>query len=408
MTHRLYYTDPTLTEFDAQITDIVPSPRPALVLDSTAFYPTSGGQIFDTGTLRVGNRLLTVTEVAEDEDSGRIVHFVEGELGHIAVADRAHGTIDVARRRDHIQQHSGQHVLSAAFIQLFKMATVSFHMGAESCTIDLATPNLSREQIIQAEELANHVVFEDRPVSIRFVKADQAQELGLRKIPELGKAELRLIDIQDFDLTACGGTHVARTGEIGAILLRKTEKTKQGVRVEFVCGVRALHTARKDYESLNQAAELFSAHIWDVPQQLRKMLDDVKAERKSKQQLLEELAHLNAQRLLGEAPEENGIRVISHAFPERDLSFIKLVAQQATRSGRKVIVFLGCGTPSPGMVFAQTPGLPFDMSAQIKQATALAGGRGGGTKDLAQGGAQDATKLQMAIAQAAEQVRRGT
>ena len=152
-----------------------------------------------------------------------------------------------------MQQHSGQHVLSAAFVQLFEIFTVSFHMGADYCSIDLDTKNLSAQQVEAAEGLANDVVTQNRPVSIRFVSQEEARSLGLRKLPPADKEVLRLIDIHDFDLTACGGTHVTGTGQIGSILLRKTEKVKQGWRVEFVCGQRAVRTARRDYAVLTEA-----------------------------------------------------------------------------------------------------------------------------------------------------------
>jgi len=404
MTCRLYYTEPALTKFEAEVTAVFSAPRPGVILNRTAFYPTSGGQSFDMGWLSVGSHSLRVVEVGENEDDS-ILHFIEGELVGIATGAKVQGLIDLQRRRDHMQQHSGQHVLSAAFMRLFDMHTVSFHMGTESCTIDLATSSVSPEQVKKAEELADQVVFEDRPVQIRFVKAEQAQDLGLRKIPQLGKNELRLIDIQDFDLTACGGTHVARTGEIGAILLRKTERTKQGVRVEFVCGTSAIRTARKDYESLNEAAALFSAHLWDVPQQIRKSLEEAKTDRKGREMLLEELAQLHADKLLAEIPEHNGFRLLSRIFPDRDLAFIKLVAQKATRSSKSAVALLGCSGSAPGIVFAQTSGLPFDMSTLMKTATAALGGRGGGTKDMAQGGAPESNRLEEVIAQAAAQLR---
>src|SRR5215831_16723168 len=230
MTHRLYYHDSFLYTFDAIVLESLEREgKRAIVLDRTAFYPTSGGQVHDTGKLVLADeREFPVTEVA-DEDNGRIFHFTEEPLpaGTVVV-----GRVDAARRRDHMQQHSGQHVLSAAFIRLFNMPTVSFHMGAESCTIDLETASLTPSQVQEAERLANEVVLEDRPVSVRFVALEEARKLGLRKLPPKQSGDLRLIDIREFDLTACGGTHVRSTGQIGAILLRKTEKVKQGVRVE--------------------------------------------------------------------------------------------------------------------------------------------------------------------------------
>ncbi len=203
--------------------------------------------------------------------------------------------IDADRRRDHMQQHSGQHVLSAAFEKLYGFATVSFHMGDESCTIDLAADAVTAKQLQSAEKLANEVIAEDRPVEIRFATPDEARAMGVRKIPATERDRLRLIDIRDFDLNACGGTHVRSTGQIGAILLRKTEKVKQGVRVEFVCGLRAVRTARHDFETLTEAAAVFSTHIWEVPQQVRKSLDEIKSAQKAQHHLLEEVAELQAE-----------------------------------------------------------------------------------------------------------------
>src|SRR5215471_8868416 len=298
MTQRLYYHDSFLYDFDAQVVELLQrNGKHAVVLDRTAFYPTSGGQVHDTGKFLLSDKKeVAVVEVA-DEDDGRIFHLA---VEPVSVGSRVRGSIDGVRRRDHMQQHSGQHVLSAAFVRLFQMPTVSFHMGAESCTIDLETAGLSASHIEQAEQLANEVVLEDRPVAIRFVALEEARELGLRKLPPKQTGDLRLIDIADFDLTACGGTHVASTGQIGAILVRKTEKVKQGMRVEFVCGLRTVATARKDYTALTEAAGLLSTHIHELPQQVAKAGEESRAAGRAHHKLLEELAELHAQRLLAQ------------------------------------------------------------------------------------------------------------
>ena len=233
MTDRLYYHDSFLYDFDAEVRSVVETPRPAVILDRTAFYPTSGGQIHDTGWLVSGDEKHRVTETADAED-GHVIHYLEAPLKNAQPGTRVRGEIDATRRRDHMQQHSAQHVLSAAFVRLFNMPTVSFHMADDYCTIDLDTPSLSKEQIESAERMANEIVLDNRPVNIRFVKRDEAAALGLRKLPPSERDQLRLIDIRDFDLTACGGTHVNQTGQIGGVFLRKTEKVRQGYRVEFV------------------------------------------------------------------------------------------------------------------------------------------------------------------------------
>jgi alanyl-tRNA synthetase len=330
MTERLYYRDSFLYEFDAKVLDTVATsgsdPRTAIILDRTAFYPTSGGQVFDTGEilLTATNSHLRVAEVAERDD-GTILHVLQDSTS-VPKAIRIRGLIDEDRRRDHMQQHSGQHVLSAAFVRLFELRTVSFHMGADYCSIDLDAKSLNLKQVEAAEALANEVVQENRPVEIRFVTQEEARGLGLRKLPPVQKAELRLIDIRDFDVTACGGTHVHGTAQIGSILLRKTEKVRQGWRVEFVCGKRAVSTARRDYTTLSDAAGVLSTHLWEVPQQIQKLQEESRASRKSREQLHEEMAGLHAERMLSEAGEIGGRKIIARTFPDRDLGFIKMLA----------------------------------------------------------------------------------
>ncbi len=227
--------------------------------------------------------------------------------------------------------------------------------------------------------------------------------MGVRKIPPAEREKLRLIDIREFDLNACGGTHVRSTGQIGSILLRKTEKVRQGVRVEFVCGWRAVRTARRDFETLTEAAAVFSTHIWDVPQQVRKSLDEIKTAQKAQHRLLEEVAELQAHQMLQSAEERGGHKLVVQFFPERDLAFIKMLAQKLTRSGNAVAL-LGCGGPQPSLVFAQTPGLANDMGALMKQTVQQLGTRGGGTRDMAQGGAPDSASAERALQQAASAI----
>jgi len=400
MTDRLYYHDSFLYNFDAEIRSAVENPRPAVILDRSAFYPTSGGQIHDTGWLISGDERLRVTEVA-DTDHGHIVHYLEAPLKNVQPGTRIHGEIDPARRRDHMQQHSAQHVLSAAFIRLFNMPTVSFHMADDYCSIDLDTPALTKEQIESAERLANEIVLENRSVDIRFVTRAEAEKLGLRKLPPTERDQLRLIDIHDFDLTACGGTHVSSTGQIGAILLRKSEKARHGYRVEFVAGMRAISTARLDFSTLTETAALFSAHIYDVPQQARKSLEEIKSLRKEREQSQDELADAQVSMLLKETPESEGGKVIVRTLSGRDLNFLKLLAQKITRQSQSVAL-LASDSPQPALVFAQSPGQPHDMGKLLKETLAKLGGRGGGSKDLAQGGAPSSEGLKEAVAAAAQ------
>ncbi len=401
MTDRLYYRDSFLYNFDAEVRSVLESPCPALILDRTAFYPTSGGQIHDTGWLENSDAKFRVTEVADTED-GHIVHYLEAPLKNVHPGTRVHGTVDAARRRDHMQQHSAQHVLSAAFVRLFNMPTVSFHMADDYCSIDLDTPSLTEEQIESAERLANEIVLESRPVDVRYVTRDEAASLGLRKLPPADRDQLRIIDIRDLDLSACGGTHVTHTGQIAGLLLRKYEKVRQRYRVEFVAGQRAVATARRDFSTLTETAALFSSHIYDVPEQARKSLDEIRSLRKQYEQSQDDLAAAQAATLFAETPETNGRKIIVRTFSGRDLAYLKLLAQKLTRQSSSAIALLAGESPQPALVFAQSAGQPHDMAALLKQTVSSLGGRGGGGKDLAQGGVPQSANLAAALTAAAQ------
>ena len=397
MTKRLYYDSSETHEFDSVVEDVAPlSPeqaRPSVILRETAFYPTSGGQVHDTGWLTLdGAERLRVTEVAEAEN-GRIVHYLEAPPKLPLAGAAVHGSIDLERRRDHMQQHTGQHVLSAAFVELYQMPTVSFHMGEDYCSIDLATPSVSSAQIAGAEKRANQIVFENRPVRIRYVSRAEAEKLGLRKLPPAERDELRLVEVADFDLSACGGTHVGASGQIGAIVLRKSERVRQGTRVEFVCGNRAVRMARRDYSALSEAAALFSAQLWDVPEQIRKSVEENKLLRKQKDDALDQLAELMASAALRDQPEMHGRKIIVHVFSDRDIGFAKLFAQKVTRAGTPAIALVASTLDPPGLVFAQTPGGSADMGGLLKQVVSSVGGRGGGSRDFAQGGVPAGSKI---------------
>jgi alanyl-tRNA synthetase len=286
-------------------------------------------------------------------------------------------------------------------VRLFNIPTVSFHMGDDYCSIDLDTAMLSKDQIEAAERLANEIILENRGVAIRFVTREEAGKLGLRKLPPAERDELRLIDIREFDLSACGGTHVNQTGQIGCVLLRKTERVRQGWRVEFVAGQRAVATARRDFSTLTEAAALFSAHINDVPQQARKSLDEIRFLRKEREQAQEELAEAQAAAFLGTIPESSGRKLVIRIFADRDMNSLKLLAQKLIRLAPNIVAMLATTSPQPSLVFAQSAGQPYDMGALMKQTMSKLGGRGGGSKDMAQGGVPNAVGIESALKDAA-------
>jgi alanyl-tRNA synthetase len=429
MTERLYYQNSFLYNFTASVESVreLADGRHALLLDRTAFYATSGGQPFDTGWVEfvaaetdapIGLPKLRVSEVVEEESTGKILHIVENPsenlAAQLAVPLRVRGFIDVDRRQDHMQQHSGQHVLSAAFLKLFDAPTLSFHLGEESCAIDLDIANLGSAQLEQAERFANRFVWEDRQVLMHEVTPEQARAIGVRKIPEAEReakyATLRLIEIRGVDVCACGGTHVKTTGQIGNIQLRKAERVRQGMRVEFVCGARALRFARKDFQVLTEAAALYSSQLWEVPTQTAKLIDSGKAAQKQQQKLLAEVAALSAQQTLARTPLEHGRKIVAEFVGDRDLEFVKLYAQKLIAAEGNVIALLGAGQGTPALVFAQSLGAQscgaaFDAGAELKAIVSSVGGRGGGTRELAQGGVPSAEVIPELIARAARRVR---
>jgi alanyl-tRNA synthetase len=374
MTERLYYTEPARRSFDATVTALVQHEgSPAIVLDRTAFYPTSGGQPFDTGRLGSTDVLNTI------DDDERVLHVVRAPL---AVGDVVHGEIDWHRRFDHMQQHTGQHVLSAAFDRLLDDRTMSFHMGSESSTIDLAR-EVPAADVERCVDQANHVVWDDRPVTIRFASPEEAARLPLRKEP-VRQGPLRLIEIRDFDLSACGGTHVSRTGEIGLIAVTAAERFRGGTRVTFVCGARALHTLRGLRDAVAGSVRSLSVLPHELPAAVEKVQAEGKQARKTIARLQSELAVHEAARLMAASPEVDGVRRVAQVLDGWDPPGLKAVALSMVGQGRVAVALVGTSSPI-AVVVARSAGVAIDANAVLQQLLARFGGRGGGKADLAQG-----------------------
>jgi alanyl-tRNA synthetase len=385
MTDRLYYDDPYLREFDATVTAVEWRDNRAMVaLDRTAFYPTSGGQPFDVGTL--GS--LRVVDVV-DENGGTIAHVVEN--GAPQVGERVHGRVDWARRFDHMQQHTGQHLLSAACEHLFHVATRSFHLGAAASTIDVAR-EMTPQEIATAETEANRVVWDDRPVAIRYATAEEAASLKLRKEPVRG-GTLRLIDVEAFDLSACGGTHVSRTGAIGIIAVASWERFKGGQRIEFLCGGRALDRFRRQRDSVADGVRLLSA----VPEDLGPSIERLQAEAKEQKQevtaLQKELARYRAAELVqtGRAIGRGGANAVNAILRaiDADADGLKSLALAVTSNPGYVAVLISTSRPSRAVV-ARSADVALAANQVLAVLTARFGGRGGGKPELAQAGGLDA------------------
>jgi alanyl-tRNA synthetase len=385
MTDRLYYLDPYLRAFDATIARVEARGSLAAVrLNRTAFYPTSGGQPFDTGVLGSWR----VVDVVDEED-GTIAHLVEPGAANPEPGSLVQAEVDWPRRFDHMQQHTGQHVLSAAFDHLFGARTVSFHMGSTVSTIDLAR-EMSPDEIAAAETEANRIVWEDRPVGIRFATAAEAAAMPLRKEPARG-GTLRLIDVEGFDLSACGGTHVARTGGIGVIAIASWERFKGGQRLSFLCGGRALGGYRALRDAVSGAVRLLSVLPDELPGSIERLQADAKEQKKAMLALRADLARYRADelaaaaepiRLSGATPE--AVRLVAQVI-DGDANGLKALATAIAARPGHLVVLVSSSTPVLAFV-ARSADISLPASRLLASLNAIFGGRGGGKSDFAQGG----------------------
>ncbi|MDL1884544.1 alanyl-tRNA editing protein [Anaerolineae bacterium CFX8] len=393
MTRRMYYDDSYATRFSAVVVErLAVDGRPAVILDQTYFYPASGGQPADTGWINN----VPVLDVFAREGDAAVVHVLANDMPEDAAACR----IDWERRFDHMQHHTGQHILTQAFVQVAGANTVGFHLSPDSVTIDLDKINISAEAVEQVEELANRVVWENRPVTARLVKADETDRIRMRKMPgHLLTDGLRVIEVADFDLTACGGTHVACTGEIGIIKVLKLERRGDKTRVEFRCGGRALRDYRQKNAAVGAAVAALTCGVEEIEGAILALQEDVRGLTRSLKAAGGQLIAYEAERLLGETVETNGIRIVKRNFERREPLELKHLAMQLVEAPG-VIALLGTSGEKAHLVFARSADLPHDMNALIRQAFAqLGAGRGGGQPALAQGGGvpADSTQIQAAL-----------
>jgi alanyl-tRNA synthetase len=403
MNDRSYYTDSYTAEFSALVTEIYQDEQGSYVtLDKTYFYPTSGGQPFDTGTIND----IPVTNISVREQDGAIVHTLKG----LPETKEISAVINWERRFDHMQQHTGQHILSQAFIQLAGAQTVGFHLSEDTVTIDLDQETIEQSLIDEAEDLANEIVWQNRPVVVRWTTREGAETLQLRKIPQNGQEKLRLIDILDFDLTACGGTHVARTGEVGLIKIRKTESRNKKTRIHFSCGRRALVHYRSLNTVVNELTSQLTTGTADLSASVTKLQENEKESRRALKSLQDQLEEREAQELLQTGQKIGENTLIVHLFTGEYNDQLRGIAGHLTRE-KGIIALLGSVGERTHLLFTRSADAS-GMMKELLQITikALGAGSGGGNAGFAQGSApiDDFQAVQRALEEAADALKQET
>ena len=383
LTERLYYQDSYLKEFKAKVLKKIKiNNQPAVVLDKTAFYPTSGGQPYDRGVIQD----IPVVEVVEDNDE--ITHILKEELKE-EINSEVVGKINWERRFDHMQQHSGQHILSGALMKLWSVETVSFHLGEEVCTLDIAKEKFTEEEARKVEECANEIIFNNKPVKCYFVEGEEElKRLNLRKLPDR-KGKIRIIEIENFDLSACGGTHCRATGEVGMIKITKWEKRGEKIRLEFICGRRVW----KDYFRKNKVIKNISNKLTikdsELGEAIDRMLEEQKEIRKELKGFKEKLQDYEVRNLINKSSlKDDGIRIVSKIFEDKNFQEVRELVQKIINLDESVVVLAGINSKGEGIkiLFACSRALNYDMNRLIREAGKFIEGRGGGAPNFAQAG----------------------
>jgi alanyl-tRNA synthetase len=381
--NKLYYQNAYITSFSASL--IKQEKDSAgnwyICLNQTAFYPTGGGQPHDIGTING----IKVTNV--EETDGEIRHYLELPLKD--QGGQVSGMVDWNRRFDHMQQHSGQHILSAAFDTLFQYRTVGFHLGEETVTIDISAEKLTEEETARAEQLANQIILENRPIESKWVTKEELERYPLRKETKVAE-NIRLVIIQDFDYNGCGGTHPKASGEVRAVKILNWEKQKKNIRVQFICGDRVLRQFHQKHQVLSGLTKLLNTPEKEMEKAVLRMLQTEKELEKSLEQAKESLLNYEAAELLKEAREDDDKKVISRVFKNRPIQELQKLARLITLTAPlAVVLFTAENENKLQIVGARGADASPNMKILIGEALSLINGKGGGSETFAQGGGEN-------------------
>lgn len=379
MSRKLYYEDAYLKTFTAAVLErgVEENGTPFVVLDQTAFYPVGGGQPCDLGMIN-GVQVVDVEEVND-----RILHRLAAPLAE--GDDPVTAELDWARRNDLMQQHTGQHILSAAFEELFEAETVGFHLGREVTTIDLTVSELTQEMVEQAEQMANSIIFENRLIEARFVTSEELAEMPLRKPPTVTE-NVRIVSVKDFDYSPCGGTHFSQTGEVGPIKVLSWSKYKGNTRLELVCGWRTLNAMTgKQLILRNLSRQLTSAEA-DLPANVERLLSEKKELDKQLQEIKEKLIATEAQEALQGAVAHDTLKIAALTLENRTIPELQKLGQHIAALDPNAVALLVTSGEKTQLVFARGANVPVKMNELLKETLPLIEGKGGGNPDTAQGG----------------------
>jgi len=388
MTNRLYFEDAYRTEFEARVLERREHEgRPAVVFDRTCFYPESGGQPWDTGTLSG----VPVVQVLEED--GSILHVLGRDPGPaFAPGAAVAGRIDWPRRFDHMQQHTGQHILSQAFIEVLNGETRSFHLGAEVSTLEIGLSRIEEADLERVERRASEIVFRNLEVKTYFVPAEKIGDVPLRRPPKK-EGTIRVVEVEGFDYSACGGTHCRRTGEVGLVKIIRWDKIRGNLRFEFLCGGRALADYGRRNAALRRISALFSVSDTDAPASVEKALGELKAQNKAAKALREKLAAYEAQDLIRESEG----RVIRRVFSDKTPEEVRFLALAVIRQASRVVLLASSSGAQSRIILARSDDIPLDLREIAPFVISRVSGKGGGSPSLVEVVTTDASALEEAL-----------
>jgi alanyl-tRNA synthetase len=391
-TKRLYFDDPYQVEFEARVVQReAHDDRPALVLDQTCFYPESGGQPSDKGTIN-GVNVISVLEEGE-----RIIHLLEEDVSEGEIK----GKIDWPTRFDYMQQHSGQHLLSQSFYELLEGETLSFHLGDESSTVEIGIREIHEEELEKVEKRTNDIIFQDREIKVHFVPEEKIRKIPLRKPPQK-KGLIRVVEVSDFDFSACGGTHCRRTGEIGIVKILKSERIRNNLRFDFLCGHRALKDYSWKNRILRQLAGQFTVSEQEIFSSVEKVVSDSKSQKKKLRKMQQKIAQYESQEIIGKAKEQ----IIKDILVEKTVEEAKFLALNIIRRDEFVVLYALKREKTGHLILAASENLNLDLRELVPLLSPLIKGKGGGSPSLVEMSGEETENLKLALEKAYEFVKK--